>query len=62
MFGFDGAQRGNYFRGEQIKRLEVGVRMRKLKNGNTAGKDEVTRKMIKVEVTGWWTGFGGNLI
>ena len=41
MCGFDGVQRSNYFRGEMIKRTEVGVRMRKLKNGGAAVKGEV---------------------
>ena len=34
--------------------------MGKLKNGKAAGKDDV--KGEKVEVTGWWTGFGGCVI
>ena len=42
MFGFDGIQRGNYFRGESIGRAEVEVRVDKLKNGKVAGKDEIT--------------------
>ena len=33
--------------------------MGKLKNGKVADKDEVTGE---VEVTGWWTGFGGCVI
>ena len=40
-------QRDNYFGGEPIKRIEVEVRVRKLKNGKAAGKDEVTGEMIK---------------
>ena len=36
--------------------------MRKLKNGKAAGKNEVTGEMIKSEVVGWWTGFGGCVI
>ena len=36
--------------------------MRNLKNGKSTGKDEVTGEMKKVEVTGWWTGFGGCVI
>ena len=39
---FDGVRRGNYFREEPIKRTEVEVSVRKLKNGNAAGKDEET--------------------
>ena len=34
--GFDGARRGNYFRGEPIRRTEVEVRVGKLKNGEAA--------------------------
>ena len=52
MCGFDGIQRGNYFRGEPISRAEVEVRVGKLKNGTAAGKDEITEEFIKVEVTG----------
>ena len=47
MCGFDGTRRENYFRGEPNGRVEVKVRMRKLKNGKAAGKDEITREMIK---------------
>ena len=32
MCGFDGIRRGKYFRGESIGRVEVKVRMGKLKN------------------------------
>ena len=45
--GFDGIQTGNYFRGEPIGKAEVKVRLGKLKNGKTAGKDEITREMTK---------------
>ena len=45
--GFDGVRRGNYFGGQPIKRMKVEVRVRKLKNGTAAGKDEVTGEMIK---------------
>ena len=47
MCGFDGVWRGNYFRGEPILRIEVKIRVEKLKNGKAAGKDEVTGLMIK---------------
>ena len=47
MCGFDGIQRGIYFGGEPIGRDEVEVRVGKLKNRKAAGKDEVTREMIK---------------
>ena len=47
MCGFDGIQRGNYFGGEPVGRAKVEVRVGKLKNGNTAGKDEITGQMIK---------------
>ena len=40
MCGFDGIQRANYFGRELIRRMEVEVRVGKLKNG-TAGKDEI---------------------
>ena len=43
MCGFDGVQRGNYFGGEAIRRMEVEVRVVKLKNGKAAGE------IIKVE-------------
>ena len=43
--GFDGARRGNYFEGEPIRRNEVKVRVKKLKNGNSTGKGEVTERM-----------------
>ena len=49
MCGFDGVQRGNYFKGEMIRRTEVKVRVGKLQNG----KDEVTGEMIKS---------GGNMV
>ena len=49
MCGFDGIRRGNYFGGEPIGRAEVEVRVGKLKNGKAAGKDEITREIIKVE-------------
>ena len=41
---------------------EVEVKVGKLKNGKAAGKDEITGEMTKVEVTGWWIGFGGFVI
>ena len=47
MCGFDGVQRGNYFRGEPIWRTEVQLRARKLKNGKAAIKDKVIGEMIK---------------
>ena len=42
MCGFERIQRGNYFGGEPVRRPEFGVRVGKLKNGKTAGKDEIT--------------------
>ena len=42
-----GVRRGNYFGGEPVRRTEVEVRVGKLKNGNDAGKDEVTGELIK---------------
>ena len=41
--GFDGIRRGNYFRGEPIERVEVNVRVAKLKNGKAVGKDKRRR-------------------
>ena len=40
--GFDGIRRGNYLREEPIGRAEIEARMGKLKNGTSAGKDEIT--------------------
>ena len=45
MCGFNGIWRGNYFRGKPIESAEV--KMKKLKNGKTAGKDEITGEIIK---------------
>ena len=47
MCGFDNVQKGSYFRGEAIMKSEMEVRVRKLKNGKAAGKDEVMGEMIK---------------
>ena len=47
MRGFDGIQRGSYFGGELIGRAEVKLRVCKLKNGKSAGNDEITGEMIK---------------
>ena len=52
MYGFDGIRRGNYFGGELTGRVEVEVKVRKLRNGKAAGKDEITGEMIKLEVIG----------
>ena len=50
MCGFDWIRRGNYFRGEPIRRVEeVEVRVGKLKNGKAAGRDEITGEIDK----GW---------
>ena len=45
IYGFDGIRRGNYFGGEQVRKIEVeeGVK----KNGKAAGKDLDTGKMVK---------------
>ena len=40
--GFDRIGRDKYFGAEPIGRAEVEVRMGKLKNGKTAGKDKTT--------------------
>ena len=45
--GFDGEWRGNFFGGEPIRRTEIEARVGKLKNGKSAGNDEVTREIIK---------------
>ena len=58
MYSFDWIRRGNYFRGEPIGRIEVKVRVGKLKNGKAIGNHEITGEMIKGGVTGWWIGFG----
>ena len=42
-----GFRRGNYFRGEPIIKTEVEERVKKLRNGKAAGKDEVTEEMVK---------------
>ena len=47
MCGFDGIQRGNYFRGEPIGRAEVELKVGKLKNGKAAGTDKITGERIK---------------
>ena len=55
MCGFGGIQGGNYFGGEPIRRIEVEARVRKLKNGKAAGKDEITGELIKVgDMVGDW--------
>ena len=51
--GFDGIQRGNYFGGEPDGRVEIEVRVGKIKNVMAAGKDEITGLMIKVNYKGW---------
>ena len=47
MYDFDGILRGRYFGEEPIGRAEVEVRVRKLKNGKVAGKDEMIGEIIK---------------
>ena len=47
MCGFDGIQRGNYFRGEPIGKADVEVRVGKFMNGKAAGKDEIKGENIK---------------
>ena len=42
MFGFSGVRRDNYSGRDLVKRTEVEVRVRKLKNEKAAAKDEVT--------------------
>ena len=47
MCGYDGVRRGNYFGGDPIRKIEIEERVKKLKNGEAAGKDEVTEEMVK---------------
>ena len=47
MCGFDGIRRGNYFKGEPIGRVEVEVRVGKLKNGKATGKYKIIGEMTK---------------
>ena len=42
MCSFNTVWRGNYYRGDPIRRTEVEVRVGKLKNEKVACKDEVT--------------------
>ena len=44
---FVGVRRGNFFEGEPIRRMELEVKVGKLKNGKPLVKDEVTGEMIK---------------
>ena len=44
---FDWVWRGKCFGGEPIGRVEVEVRVEKLKKGKAASKDEITGEMIK---------------
>ena len=46
MYGFDGIRRGNYVGEEPIRRIEVKVRVKKLKNRKAAGKDDITGEVI----------------
>ena len=46
-FAFDEIRRGNYFGGMSIGRVEVDVRVGKVKSGKAAGGDEITGEMIK---------------
>ena len=47
MCGFNGIWRGYYFKGKPIGKVEVEVRVGKLKNGKAASKDEIKGEMIK---------------
>ena len=49
MCGFDEVERGNLFRGEPIRRTDIELLVGKLKNGKSAGNDEVIEK-VEVEV------------
>ena len=45
--GFYGVQGGNYFRVEPVRRSEVEARVRKLRNGRAARKDEISGELVK---------------
>ena len=45
--GFDRIRIGNYFEGEPTERVEVEVRVGKLKNGKAASKEEINGEKIK---------------
>ena len=47
MCGSYDVHRGNYFRGEPIRKTEVEVRVRMFKNGMAAGKGVATGEMVK---------------
>ena len=47
MCGYDGVRSENYFEGEPIRKIEVKERVKELKNGKSAGKDEITEQMVK---------------
>ena len=54
--GFDGVQRGKYFGGKKSTRIELKVRVGKVRNGKAACKDDITGEMIKdgdVMVVDW---------
>ena len=47
MYGLDVTGRSNYFEEEKVRRTAQEVKVKKLKNGEEAGKDEVTGEMIE---------------
>ena len=47
MYCFNGILRSNYFRGEQTGKVEIEVRVGKLKNGKAAAKYEINGEIIK---------------
>ena len=47
--GSECARRSTYFVGEPRSRVEVGARVKRLKDGKTADKDEVRGEFIKRE-------------
>ena len=47
MCGYDGVQRGNCFGGEPFRKIEIEDRIKQLRYGKAAGKDEVTEEMVK---------------
>ena len=56
MWGFDSVQRGNYYRGEAIRRTEAEVSVGNVKNGKAASK------RIRSLERKWWAESGGFVI
>ena len=56
MCSYDGVQRGNYFGGEPIRKIEVEEKVKKLKNEKAAGKDEVTLRVMLCQIVPLYKG------